>query len=65
MTVQKMQQLVHDIANDRERDSGKIIIKLRAKSGQKQNFEMHVFKQVNTYGLTERMILAFRKAEPS
>lgn len=60
-TVQKMQQLVHDIADDRERDNGQIVVKLLAKSGQKRDFEMNVFKQVNEFGLAERMIIALRE----
>ena len=59
-TVRAMQQLVHDIANDRERMEGSTTAKLKTPSGKKHTFLMNVYKQVNEFGLTDKLILTLQ-----
>ena len=59
MDVKKMQNLVHDIAEDRERVSASLEVSLKTPSGDKHRFMMNVYKHANEYQLTDTLIITF------
>jgi diguanylate cyclase (GGDEF)-like protein/PAS domain S-box-containing protein len=65
-TVKKMQQLVHEVANDRSRDRGGMAVQLKTPAGAWHWFEMNIYKLENEYGLTYKIYLTFNDlgAEP-
>ena len=62
-TVQQMQHLTHSVSEDRERAEGRMTVRLKTISGQRRLFELHVFKEVNGFGLADKLILTFREAD--
>ena len=63
-TVQRMQQLVHVLAGDRARQEGELQVRLKTPAGTWKQFSMSVYKQVNEFGLTDKLILTFQSADP-
>ena len=59
MDVKAMQEFVHELANDRERSGGTMLIQLKAASGDIHWFRLNVFKKEDEYKLTEKLILTF------
>ena len=64
LTVQKIQQLVHDVAEDRERMEGSMRVRLKTTEEVFRMFDLGVFKEVNEYGLADKMILTLRELAP-
>lgn len=59
MDVRAMQEFVHRLANDRERDGGSMTVRLKTASGEKQWFRMNVFKRKDEFQLTSKMLLTY------
>ena len=57
--VRDMQELVHQIANDRSREDGSMLVRLNTPSGLRQWFRMRVFKRADEFQLTDKMIITF------
>ncbi|MDO4561857.1 MAG: PAS domain-containing protein [bacterium] len=59
LDVKAMQECVHGVANDRERDDGSMTVKLKTPSGDRQWFRMRVFKLKDEFRLTSKMLLTY------
>lgn len=57
MTVQRMQGLVHNIAQDRMRIEGSITVKLKTPQKVEHHFRMNVRKLMDEYQLTNKLII--------
>ena len=58
--VQKMQTLVHEIAIDRKRYDGRMLVKLKTPKHETHWFQMIVYKRTNDFHLTDKLIITFR-----
>ena len=58
-TVKAMQEMVHDVAEDRGRSEDCMNVELRTPAKVKHSFLMNVYKLANEYMLTERIIITF------
>lgn len=59
MDVKKMQDLVHDVANDRNQASASMKVVLKTPSKEKHTFRMSVYKRANEFDLTDKIIITF------
>lgn len=59
-TVQAMQELVHDIAGDAQRMEGGMVVWLKTPEKGKRRFDMKVYKRVNEYRLTDKLVITLR-----
>ncbi|MDD3920915.1 MAG: diguanylate cyclase, partial [Eubacteriales bacterium] len=57
LTVKKMQELVHRIADDRTLTNGSIIVQLKTPKGKSHEFRMNVHKLPNDFQLTTKLII--------
>ncbi|MDD3920204.1 MAG: EAL domain-containing protein, partial [Eubacteriales bacterium] len=58
-TVKTMQELVHDIASDRQRLDDCIYVQLKTPSYIRHWFRMNIYKVVNEFGLTGKLYITF------
>lgn len=59
-TVQRMQRLVHDLAEDRQQTEGYLPVRLKTPGKRHHWFALHVYKCTNEFGLARKMILTLR-----
>ncbi len=57
--VKSMQEMLLALANDRERSSESKMVVLKTPNRQKHWFRVNVYKQVDDFGLAEKMIITF------
>ena len=57
--VKLMQEMLLTLANDRERSSTSKMVMLKTPGKQKHWFRVNVYKQVDDFGLAEKMIITF------
>ena len=60
-TVEQMQQLVHEVAEDRDRMDGSMTVRLKTAEGAWRLFEMNVFKEINDVGNAGKLLLTLRE----
>lgn len=57
--VKVMQDMLHSLAADRERKQASILVQLKTPQKVKHWFRMNIYKQVDDFGLAEKMIITF------
>lgn len=58
-TVQQMQGVVRELADDRSKIEANIVVQLKTPINKKHWFIMNAFKTVNEFGLTNKIYLTF------
>ena len=61
--VKAMQELVHKLAGDRSRTEDNMTVRLKTPSGKWQRFRMEIYKRVNEYRLTDKLLIVLRREE--
>ncbi|MDO5562939.1 MAG: EAL domain-containing protein [Synergistaceae bacterium] len=59
LDVKKMQDMVHNLANDRGRENDGMIVQLKTQTGEKHWFRFNVFKKEDEHRLTQKLLLTF------